>query len=314
MLSLKHDFTYNGPIFDTHTHGVDDESLDLMVRIQKKYGVEKAVLICHSPGAMKYAKQEYPDRFVYAKYFSGVQRFTEGVAAIVRGIRTLKEEGYDLAKMQSAPVMRARARADPDELRLHEDAMAPIFEALRDEDVSLILHLSDPDTYYSSRYSDAELFGTKERDLDELEGVISRHSEVRFQIAHFAAQPEIHRLDNLGRWLDSYPNFNLDTSSARWLCRELSKDAHRASEFVSKYSNRIHFGTDCVAYTDDVGYYEGRYLALKLLFESGVRNMPLPFQDADTINSGGTQINGLSLEETVLKQIYWDNPQTFYDF
>ncbi|MFX0046368.1 MAG: amidohydrolase family protein, partial [Candidatus Hermodarchaeota archaeon] len=242
-----------------------------------------------------------------------VQRFTDGVEVIAKEIRNLKEDGYDLAKMQSAPVMRARAKAAPDELRLHKDAMSPLFEALRDEAVPFIIHLSDPDTYYSTRYSDAEFFGTKERDLDELEGVISRHSEVRFQIAHFAAQPEIHRFDNLGRWLDSYPNFNIDTSSARWLCREMSKDPHRASEFVSKYSNRIHFGTDCVAYTDDVDYYEGRYSALRLLFESGVRNMPLPFQDADTISSGGTHINGLSLEETVLEQIYWDNPRRFYD-
>jgi len=312
VLSLYPDFTYDGPIFDTHTHAVDNESLDLMVRIQKKVGVERAVLICHSPGAMRYAKREYPGRFVYAKYFPGVQRFTDGVDVIVKEIRNLKEDGYDLAKMQSAPVMRARAKADPDELRLNEDAMSPIFEALRDEAVPFILHLSDPDTYYSTRYSDSEFFGSKERDLDELEGVISRHSEVKFQIAHFASQPEIYRLDNLGRWLECYPNFNLDTSSARWMCRELGKDTKRASEFMTKYSNRIHFGTDCVAYTDDVTYYEGRYSALRLLFESDVRGMPLPFQDADTINSGGTHINGLSLEETVLKQIYWDNPVDFF--
>ncbi|UCH05255.1 MAG: amidohydrolase family protein [Candidatus Thorarchaeota archaeon] len=314
VLSLNPDLVYDGPIFDTHTHAVDNESLDLMVRIQKRFGVERAVLICHSPGAMRYAKREYPGHFVYAKYFSGVQRFTDGVDVIAKEIRNLKEDGYDLAKMQSAPVMRARAKADPDELRLHEDEMSPMFEALGDEAVPFILHLSDPDTYYSTRYSDLEFFGSKERDLSELEGVISRYPDVRYQIAHFAAQPEIHRLDNLGRWLDSYPNFNVDTSSARWLSRELSKDPNRASEFLTKYSNRIHFGTDCVAYTDDVNYYEGRYSALRLLLESDVRNMPLPFQDADTINSGGTQINGLSLEDSVLEQIYWKNPRRFYDF
>ncbi|MFX1417068.1 MAG: hypothetical protein ACFFC0_09655, partial [Promethearchaeota archaeon] len=174
VLSLYSDFTYDGPIFDTHTHAVDNESLDLLVRIQKKFGVERAVLICHSPGAMRYAKREYPGRFTYAKYFSGVQRFTDGVDVIAKEIRNLKEDGYDLAKMQSAPVMRARAKADPDELRLHEDEMSPMFEALRDEAVPFILHLSDPDTYYSTRYSDSEFFGSKERDLDELEGVISR--------------------------------------------------------------------------------------------------------------------------------------------
>jgi len=283
-----------------------------MVRIQKKYGVEKAVLICHSPGAMRYAKSEYPGRFIYAKYFSGVMRFTDGVDTIAKEIRNLKEEGYDLAKMQSAPVMRARAKADPDELRLHDDAMSPMFEALRDEGVSFILHLSDPDTYYSTRYNDSQSFGSKKRDLEELEGVISRYPKIQFQIAHFAAQPEIHRLDNLARWFDSYPNFNVDTSSARWMARELSKDVRRARQFITKYADRLQFGSDCVAFTDDARYYEGRYEALRLLFESSARNRPLPFQDADTVNSGGTAINGLNLGQIVLAKVYWNNASLFH--
>ncbi|MFQ5832877.1 MAG: amidohydrolase family protein [Candidatus Thorarchaeota archaeon] len=291
---------------------MDNESLDLMVRIQEKYGVQRAVLISHSPSAMKYAKARYPGRFVYAKYFAGTMRFTEGVESLAREIRTLKQEGYDLAKMQSAPVMRARAKADTDELRLHEVAMAPMFDAVKDEGIPFILHLSDPDTYYATRYNDSGYFGTKERDLEELEGVISRYPEIQFQIAHFAAQPELHRLDNLARWFDTYPNFNVDTSSARWMSRELSKDPDKASKFLTKYSNRIHFGTDCVAYTDDVSYYQGRYSALRILFESDVRNTPLPFRDSDTVSSGGTIINGLSLDHSVLKQIYWDNAYGFY--
>ncbi|MFX0107633.1 MAG: amidohydrolase family protein, partial [Candidatus Hodarchaeota archaeon] len=265
MLSLKTTLRYTGPIFDTHTHGIDTESLDLMVSIQKRFGVEKCVLICHSPGIMRYAKKKYPGLFVFAKYFSGTMRFTEGVHSIAREIRSIREEGYHLAKMQSAPMMRGRARVGPEDLRLHEDGMAPMFEALQEEDLKFILHVSDPDTYYTQRYTDKTTYSTKERDLAELEGVLARYYNLQFQIAHFASQPEARRLGNLARWFETYSNFNIDTSSARWMSRELSKNPADSKEFIEKYSSRIQFGTDCVGFTDDVNYYEGRYSALRTL-------------------------------------------------
>ena len=96
------------------------------------------------------------------------------------------------------------------------------------------------------------------------------------------------------------------------MSRELSKDPQKAREFIIKYSDRMHFGTDCVGYTLERSYYEGRYLALRLLFETDVRNVPLPFPDADTVNTGGTYINGLNLPESVLKKIYWENANVFF--
>jgi len=303
---------YTDPILDAHTHGIDTDALDILVEIQKNFGITKAVLICHSLGIKQYADETYPGRFIYAKYFSGSFRFAHGVEPLLKEVATLKEEGYHIAKMQSAPMMRGRASAGPDDLRMDEDEMAPFFGAMKDEDLSFILHLSDPDTYYATKYTDKTHFSSKERDLQELEGVLSRHSSMKLQIAHFAAQPEIHRLENLARWLDTYSNFNIDTSSARWMSRELSKDPQKAREFIIKYANRLHFGTDCVGYNPERSYYEGRYLALRLLFETNVRNVPLPFSDADTANIGGTYINGLNLPKSVLDKIYWKNATRFF--
>lgn len=297
---------------DTHTHGIDEHALDLLVEVEKQYNVDRTVLICHSHEIQHYARENYPNRFIFAKYFSGALRFSKGIKPMLRELSTLKTEGYHIAKMQSAPMMRGRASVGPDILRMNSDDMAPFFDAIRDEDIPFILHLSDPDTYYSMKYADRNHFSSKERDLMELEGVLSRYPDIHFQIAHFAAQPEIQRLDNLARWFDTYSNFNIDTSSARWVSRELSKDTGKAQEFIIKYSDRIQFGTDCVAYTPDRSYYDGRHLALRLLFETDVRHEPLPFQDADTINTGGTFINGLDLPEKVLRKICWENAERFY--
>ena len=287
--------------------------MDTLVNVGIEFGIQKSLLICHSPDAKKYAEEKYPDRFIFAKYFSGSMRFASGVEPLIKEIRVLKDEGYHLAKMQSAPVMRGRASASLDYLRMDDEDMAKFFDAMKDENIPFLLHLSDPDTYYATRYTDTNYFTSKERDLNELEGVLQKHGSMKLQFAHFAGQPEIHRLDNLARWFETYPNFNIDTSSARWMSRELSKDPKRAREFFVKYQDRIHFGTDCVSWGPDRDYYEGRYLALRLLFETDGENMPLPFSDSDTVNTGGTFINGLGLPDYVLQKIYWDNAHKFYD-
>jgi predicted TIM-barrel fold metal-dependent hydrolase len=284
----------------------------MLVEIGEGFGVKESLLICHSFEAKKYAQDKYPNRFIFAKYFSGAMRFGGGLESILKEIATLKEEGYHLVKMQSAPVMRSRASATPEELRMDDDEMARMFDAMKDEGIPFLLHLSDPDTYYEKKYTDTSIYTSKERDLCELEGVLRRHSSLKLQLAHFAAQSEIHRLENLARWFDTYPNFNIDTSSARWVSRELSRDPKRAREFIIKYQDRIVFGTDCVTWRPDRDYYVGRYLALRLLLESAVEHRPLPFIDSDTVDSGGTFINGLNLPKDVLQKIYWQNAKDFY--
>jgi predicted TIM-barrel fold metal-dependent hydrolase len=284
----------------------------MLVGIGEGFGVKESLLICHSLEAKNYAEDKYPGRFIFAKYFSGAMRFANGVEPILKEIANLQDEGYHMAKMQSAPIMRGRTSATAEELRMDEDEMARMFDAMKDEGIPFLLHLSDPDTYYATRYTDTSIYTSKERDLRELEGVLKRHGSMKLQLAHFGSQSEIHRLDNLARWFETYPNFNIDTSSARWVSRELSKDPKKAREFIIKYQDRIVFGTDCVTWRPERDYYEGRYLALRLLLETAVEYRPLPFPDADTVDSGGTFINGLNLPKDVLQKIYWENAKDFY--
>ena len=143
---------------------------------------------------------------------------------------------------------------------------------------------------------------------------MERHPNVVFQIPHFGAQPEIHRLPNLARWLDKYSNIVLDTASSRWMARELSKDPEKAREFLIQYADRILFGTDLSTNRGDHTYYAGRYDAQRILWETKTRDAPLPFEDADTKDTGGTFVNGLDLPLKVLRKLYWENAIKLYDF
>ncbi|MHA1771051.1 MAG: amidohydrolase family protein [Candidatus Thorarchaeota archaeon] len=309
MTSVDTAFTYTGPIFDAHTHVVDLEHLDLQVRIGKKYGVRKALLIVHGD-SIEPIEQRYPGMFVYAKYFSGWLLMGGEIDTAIKEAMKMQDEGYSVAKLHFAPFWKTRLKANS-VIAVDDSSLDPLFEVFRDLDIPVLIHISDPDTYYLSKYPEQE-FGSKDDHLKQFENRLKRSPSVRYQIAHFGAQPELHRLDNLGRWLRENSEVFVDTGSARWMVRELSKDPERAREFLIEYANRILFGSDCVSRTGDESYYNGRYLAERLLWETTVRVRPLPFVDSDTINTGGTFINGLGLPNDVLDRLYWTNATSLY--
>jgi hypothetical protein len=306
VLKMETEFTYNGPIFDAHSHVVDEQALDLFVSIGESYGVKKILLIMHGPSPKVY-ENLYPERFVYAKYFYGWNLFSCDIKEVLPEIESLKDEDYSVAKTHFSPIWNDRIEESGIIPSIDNDCFDPFFDALSDCEIPTIVHISDPDTYYAIRYSNSKHYGTKEEHLAQFERRLARNPEIQFQIAHFCAQPEPYRLDNLSRLLDSYSNFVIDTGSARWMSRELSKNPEQSRKFIIKYSDRILFGSDCVARPMNPDYYTGRYSALRILLETDLVNAPLPFIDADTVDSGGTFINGLSLPRKVLKRIYWEN-------
>lgn len=303
---------YNGPIFDAHTHMRTIDTTDNMISIENDFGITKQVGIVHEEEGFMLAKEKYPGRFVYAKYLSLRDIAQYNVEPVIDEIYTLLDMGYSIAKSWFGPRWRDYIEDVPKDFRINHPKLDPIYDALVENNIPLIIHISDPDTYYANQYMDSEKYGLKEDHLNELEDVLSKHRKLRVQVPHLGAQPEIHRLPELSRWLDEYPQIALDTASSRWMARELSKDVKKSREFMIKYSDRVLFGTDVFGGRGDRDYFSGRYIAQRILWETKERNTPLPFPDADTVNTGGTFINGLDLPQDVLKKLYWENAHEFY--
>ena len=303
---------YSGPIFDAHTHIGAINDIDQMIEIEDDFGVSRQLGIVHDQDGFKAAKEKYPDRFVFAKYLSLKDIAQYNVGPVLEQIETLREEGFTVAKTWFGPRWRDWQKVI-DGFRVDHPRLEPIYESLEDKDIPLIIHIGDPDTYYANQYKDSEKYGTKDAHLQELQNLLARHPGLRFQVPHFAAQPEIHRLPHLEDWMEKYPNFVMDTASSRWMARELSKDTEKSRGFVIKYQDRILFGTDLFARSNnDLPYYSGRYIAQRILWETNERDTPLPFNDADTENTGGTFIDGLDLPQKILKKLYWENANSFY--
>ena len=309
---LREKWKYKGPIFDAHTHIGGIENISKMVAIEDEYGVSKQIGIVHDEEGFQAARERYPDRFIYAKYLSIRDIAQYNVQPVLDEISKLLDQGYSLAKTWFGPRWRDRIEDVPRDFRINHPKLEPVFQALEDRNIPLIIHVGDPDTYYANQYRDSDRYGVKEEHLSELEDVLSRHSKLRFQIPHFGSQPEIHRLPNLSRWLDLFPNVVVDTASSRWMARELSKDIECARDFMIRYSDRVLFGTDIFAGRGEYGYYSGRYVAQRILWETSERGTPLPIPDADTEDIGGTFINGLDLPLSVLRKLYWENANKIY--
>jgi len=308
---LRKAWKYTGPIFDAHTHIGAIDNIYRMIAIEDDFGVSAQIGIVHDEGGFQAAKELYPDRFVFAKYLSLSDIARYNVEPVLDEISKLQDQGYSLAKSWFGPRWRDY-REVPQNFRINHPRLEPIFQALEDNGIPLIIHMGDPDTYYASKYRDSEKYGTKDEHLKQLEDVISRHPKLRFQVPHFGSQPEIHRFPNLIRWMEKFTNLVVDTASSRWMARELSKDTEKARDFLLRYSDRVLFGTDLFAGRGDREYYSGRYVAQRILWETSERDTPLPFPDDDTKDSGGTYINGLDLPLSVLKKVYWENANRIY--
>ncbi len=321
----EYDWKYANPIFDAHTHTWDGY-MDEMVEVDQALGVKAQLVIVHQRDIRDTITERFPGRFVLAKYLSMRSLFAYRIKEVVQEIEAMEEDGFSLAKVWFAPRSRdfVGSRAEP--INLRNPRLEPIFEKLEEEGHPLLIHVGDPDTFFATTYVDSAVYGTKEDHLDQLEYLIQKYPGLNFQLAHFGAQPEIHRLPRLASWFDKYTNFVVDTASSRWMVRELSKDPERARDFLIKYSKRILFGTDGIFRESSKprtkGDKEGppqprspyfvRVLAQRLLWETDKRGVPLPFPDADTEATGGTFINGLDLPMRVLKDLYWGNAQRLY--
>jgi hypothetical protein len=308
---VSYTWKYNGPIFDAHTHIGGPDDLKKMLVIEQLFGIEAQLAIVHDTKNMHAAREFDSNRFVFAKYIPVSETTKFNVEYLLDEIHSLKDEGYSIAKMWFGPRWRDYVESVSKDFRVDDRRLESVFQALEDNNIPLLIHVADPDTYFENQYSDVSRYGTKDDNLAQLGNILARHSKLKFQLAHMGSQPEIHRLPDLGEWLNSYPKIVVDTASSRWMARELSRKPEVARDFIIKHSDRILFGTD-LSSSRTREEFEGRYVAQRILYETDLKNEPLPFEDPDTKASGGTYINGLDLPLSVLKKIYWKNAIRFY--
>lgn len=203
------------------------------------------------------------------------------------GVGELSDKGYGL----SETILPRDQRLHPDDSRL--DAF---WEKCAELKMPVNLHIADhPSCWtaldvYQERSPDYQHFNQLGKDVPSYDELISirdrtlkKHPNTIFIACHLGNQGN--DLEKLSASMDKYPNLYLDTSARDY---ELGRTPRASARFLSKYQNRIMFGTD-------QGRDKSMYQIHWRLFESA---------DEYFVGRVGWRYYGLELPEPVLESIY----------
>ncbi len=258
------------PAIDVHVHHyypervggkTTKEALARWVRTQEETGIEKSVVLTGSTGdefdrLVKMYLEPYPDRFqLYCGLESKDLKHPDYPERAVvelercygngaRGVGELSDKGFGLTRDPELP---------PDERLHHNDArLDPFWNKCAELNLPANVHIADhpsawqpPDVFQErtpvfqqfNQYGGAGLpYGNLVAVLPRL---LKKHPETTFIACHLANMG--HDLGKLGITLDKHPNLYLDISARDY---ELGRQPRGAGKFLTKYSDRVFFGTD----------------------------------------------------------------------
>jgi hypothetical protein len=295
-----------GPIVDSHTHTGSVAASRLLFEIAESYGVALVLGITHAetipPLAEAFGDRYRPIVWVEHDLLREPDRFAE---TNVARIREAHARGAVAGKFWYTPRF-----WDETHFRFDAPALRPIFEVLVELGMPALVHVSDPDCWFATRYSDRERYRTKLEQYEQLEGTLAAMPDLNVLGAHFGGDPE--HLDHLRDLLAKYPNYYIDSSATKWIVRELSVQPDAARNFVLEHADRIVFGSDIVAFDGATpADYQSRYWAHRWLWEGeGRRDSPIP--DPCAPWPTGPIVEGLNLPDEVLAKLYVENARRLF--
>lgn len=300
------------PIIDMHSHpyAKTPQEIDHWVRNMDEVGVEKTMILSMTTGpefdAIRTKYSKHPGRFEVwcGLALSGYDKPGFPASAIAelerchdagaRGVGEIHDKGQGLRSGKStAPKMH------PDDPRMHA-----VWEKCGELGMPVSLHVADPIWMYQKmdRHNDGLMNAYYWRldnqpgivDLsgmvDILERTLARHRNTTFIACHFANLD--YDLGRLGDVLDRNPNLYADIS-ARYA--ETAPIPRFTAAFYAKHAGRLVYGTD-------MGFDAPMYRITFRILES----LDEHFYEIDQF-SYHWPLNGLGLNDEILKQVYHEN-------
>jgi len=302
------------PVIDMHAHDYarTDEQVAEWVRTMDELGIEKVVVLSDVYGAdfdrliARYRK--YPGRFsVWCGFdYRGYDQPGYGPAAVAELERCYKAGAEGVGELGDKGKGLFYCKPQAWGMHLDDARMDPLLEKCGELGMPISIHVADPMWMYqpmdkhndglmnayqwrldnqTNILSHAELLGTLER-------AVRKHPHTIFVACHLANC--CYDLGQLGTLLDKYPNLYADIA-ARYA--ELAPIPRAAAQFFQKYQNRLVYGTD-------MGRAKPMYLTTFRILQTADEH----FYDWDLF-SYHWPLNGLGLQDRVLKKVYGANAQ-----
>jgi hypothetical protein len=321
-----------GGIIDIHSHIQGATASRIYAKAAAHYGVSLTYSMTplHEIEPVKRILGERV-RFIAIPTFGAKDPIASFGRDFIRDLPTFKSHGATIAKFWNAPRI-YEAADEPfatNPFRLNTPLRLEAMKAAADLGMVFMVHVADPDTWFTTKYRDSAKYGTKRQQYDALEDVVSRFS-VPWIAAHMGGYPEDLRF--LSELLSRHPNLYLDCSATKWIVRELSKhDPTDVRAFFQRWRGRLLFGSDIVTRDSHVSpshnstemdakasdeaeaydLYASRYWALRTLLESSYHGeSPIADPDLHLVDSerhsplDAPTLRGCSLDEQSLQCLY----------
>jgi hypothetical protein len=240
------------PIIDVHSHISGERAGQIFKSAADMYGVETIYSMTQLEQVP--AMREIFGgriRFIAVPNWAGADRRFEMHEGFMRRIEQFHALGCRIVKFWAAPrgiEFAMQKGIDPGVMRLNSPARIETMQLAHDLGMIFMTHVADPDTWFGTKYADANVFGTKRQQYEPLEELLDRFTQP-WIAAHMGGWPE--DLEFLDGLLSRHRNLHLDTSAAKWMIRELSRHSRDdLLRFLTRWNGRILFGSDIVT-TDE---------------------------------------------------------------
>lgn len=200
-----------------------------------------------------------------------------------------------------------------------DPALTPIYRDIAAHHKTLVMHIADPDTAWlppTTKAPDTRYYQehpewymyriagspSKNQILNARDHVLDQNPDLKIVGAHLGSMES--DFLRLAADLDRHPNFAVDLTARMPYIMML--DRNQAIAFLTKYQDRLIYGTDDTA-------YPGADIAQVVREEENDYARDWRFLATDArISSHGIETRGLALPESILRKIYHDNAVRWY--
>ncbi len=277
------------------------EAAALMLEVAAEFGVGRTYSMC-PPQDIAPLKERFGDRLAFNGPIS--KKLEEPDEAAYRTLDRFLAEGIEIVKLWAAPRGRDRGLILDAPWRIEAVKRARA-AGIR----TVMVHVGDPDVWWTHTYTDVAKFGTKADQYLPLKKMLEMFADLKWIGAHMGGDPE--HPDHLEELLVAYPHLHFDTSATKWQAREVSRRGEAIRSLICRFPDRFLFGSDLVTrHTLVRDHYVSRYWCQRTLWESSWTG-PRPIADADDQTADGkpaaTPLQGISLPAEVLAKVYSEN-------
>lgn len=195
--------------------------------------------------------------------------------------------------------------ADGNRIKIDDERIDPVWAKCGELGIPVLIHSADPKSFWdpmdkdNERWLELKLRPRRKRGPDnpapfeqiiaEQHNVFAKHPNTTFINAHFGWMAN--DLQKLGRFLEKYPNVNVEIGA---IIAELGRQPKMANWFFEKYQDRVLFGKD--------SYRVEEYYTYFRVLESGDEYFPYYKK-----YHAYWKMYGLALPDHILKKLYYKN-------